>query len=378
MKNPSIISVAAIGNVADINTFSGTPYHFFHFAKQEKLCEIGWEMDLSKIGVHRKWWNLLQILQLRRYGGFQYSDYFENQILKQIPKEYLGTEVISFNQFFPSAKIIKNHGGKIYYYLDATFKQLLERYGVENIIGKRNIQKILEKEKRNFELADKVVAFQNWCKDSIIDDYEVDSKKVNVILPGANLIIPQNYRPVSREEGKIIGKDSPLVLGFIGKDWKRKGLPLIISLRKQLEGRGYKVIVRCIGNAPDELKNEKGVEFLGFIDKNRDIQAFCDFITSCDIGCLFSTAEFSSISVLEFIRLSVPVAGFIVDGMGDLYFEECSLRFKVTDSLEKIVDSFETVLKEPQKYNLLKQGAKNLSTHASWRRCIEEWEKILI
>jgi glycosyltransferase involved in cell wall biosynthesis len=71
-------------------------------------------------------------------------------------------------------------------------------------------------EKRVFQTAAKVVSFSEAARRSVIEDYQIDENKVQVIYPGVDLQqIPQRI-PVRCAE-------SPFQILFIGGDFKRKG-----------------------------------------------------------------------------------------------------------------------------------------------------------
>ncbi len=71
-------------------------------------------------------------------------------------------------------------------------------------------------EKRVFQTAAKVVSFSEAARRSVIEDYQIDENKVQVIYPGVDLQqIPQRI-PASQ-----VG--APFQILFIGGDFKRKG-----------------------------------------------------------------------------------------------------------------------------------------------------------
>lgn len=364
-------SVAAVGSVSSKATFSGTPYHFWATARSLGYTVHPWEMDMNSVTLDRRLWNLGRLMRLQRPGGFQYSSTFEEKLMRQIPASLLGTSVISFNQHFPSPQVVHRNGGKLSFYIDATFRQLLERYGVGNQIGSAVRKATLRSEAERFESADAIFTMQQWAKDSVVNDYKVPASRVKVVLPGANIMFEPSYTAASTGDEPFT-KSRPLVLGFVGKDWKRKGLMTLVAVRDILEKRGYSVLVRCAGFAPPDFRQRKGVEFSGFIDKHANYGAFISFLESVDIGCLFSEAEFSSISILEFISVGRPVSGYVVDGMGDLFMPELSIRHSLDDTLEKIADGFERFIQDDKWRLKLKDAALEKSGYVRWPRSVKE------
>ena len=68
-------------------------------------------------------------------------------------------------------------------------------------------------------------------------------------------------------------------------------------------------LIRCAGHLPASQRRQTGLEFVGFIDKAREPRRFVEFLSGCDVGCLFSEQEPLGISTLEFLRVGVPVRG---------------------------------------------------------------------
>ncbi len=372
-----MITVAAVGDVNNLSTYSGTPYHFFQSAKKLGLSREAWTMDLKKLSRERVFWNIKQVFKGQRPGGYQYSDQFRKSLYQQIPENYFRSDVLSFNQHFPLKKDLSNDS-KLYLYIDATFNQLLERYGVKNEIGSWIKRKALYWEEKNFSEADYVVGFTEWVRDSVINDYGIEPAKVHSILAGANFILPDNHL-IKRfgDKQERPGSDRPFILGWVGKDWKRKGLEILINLAESLIKRDLKVQVHCAGMVPEHIRKKEFVSYFGFINKNENLEGFLDFISACDMGCLFSKAEFSSISVFEFLRLGIPVAGFKVDGMKYIYPSDASLSFDPDENMSNMVDQFEKYILDENSAREIKEKAMAWSDLYSWDRCINEWKELL-
>lgn len=363
--------IATVGDAADINCWSGTPFHFWQAG-----LNAGWNVEPCRLPLNRFSWSR-RIWNARRWclgqgiGGYQYSDAFADRAAKLIGFQDLpGAHVISFNQHFPRPALIATHGGILSHYLDATFPLLLTRYGFDLSLP-REIQKMaLEKEREAFQAAKWLVFFQRWSAESAIRDCGADPKKVRVICPGANIVI--------HDEVALCPRISrPFVLGFVGKDWRRKGLLFLLKVRQQLEVLGTPAVVRCVGCAPSELASEKGVEFLGFIDKRREHIKFVEFLRSCDLGCLFSTAEASSIAVLEFLRAGVPTTGFTVDGMADLFPPDAALRFEPTTAADEVAEAIHLLAQEEGRYEAMRSAARDWSRLVTWERCVAEWDELM-
>ncbi len=370
-----LVGIAVIGDVLDINAWSNIPYYFYTTGNKKGLFQEPWQLDLHQFNVSRKIWNASRLLTGKATGGYQFSDAFLNKAEASIPKQYFSSKVISFNQVFPRAKTVINNDGEMYYYIDSTLSDLFkeESYGLHI---PQSIQKLaIEQERENYQLATKIVSMGSWSHASLINDYQLHPDKILHILPGANMQLTNSMLSTP-----LVGKpgiDRPLMLGFIGKDWQRKGLSLLLDVRDLLHQQGYQVSVLAIGKCPESLQNREGLTFTGFLNKQVDLDRFISTIQSCDIGCLFSTSEALGISVLEFLRLGIPVAGYYHQGLKDTLFEEASMRFAPHESAENVAEQFKQFIEDDAFRLRLQQGAAARANHVTWERCIDEWGEII-
>ncbi len=370
-----MVSVAAIGDVMDINCWSNIPYYFYKTGERLDLFQHPFRLNLSDFSFDQKIWNLKQLIKKGSTGGYQWSEDFLTKAESSIQIEYYLGKVISLNQVFPRAKTIISKGGKAYYYIDTTLNDLFNdpSYGVH--LSKETKRKVLALEKENYQLAEKVVSMGSWVKKSLMEDYHISEDKISNILPGANLILPEDYSPPQWKSGAGITRE--FIFGFIGKDWERKGLPFLISIKNSLKDKGYKIKIKVIGSVPKKFEIDPDIDFLGFIDKSLEIDKIIKELSSCDIGCLFSKGEALGISTLEFIRVGIPVTGFYHQGLQDTLFEDASIRIGIDDDFDSVVKKFEDYINNPMHQHKLWEGAKIYSTLVGWENCIMKWKSIL-
>lgn len=367
--------IAVIGDVSDINCWSNIPYYFFQAGKEVALFENPWKLDLETFRNSRKVWNLKNLLAFNKPGGYQFSAEFLARAEASIAPAYFKNTIISFNQLFPRASTVARAGGKIYYYIDMTLTDLFNDPSYQINIGNLIKEKALDQEKENYARAEKVISMGTWTQTSLHTHYGLPSDKLGTILPGANISGKETRTIKPFSAGAGISRD--LVLGFVGKDWKRKGLGILIDVKNVLQARGYKIKVKIIGNCPEEWRTTPGVEFIGFIDKQNESPRFIEELSSCDIGCLFSKGEALGISILEFLYLGIPVAGFYHQGLQDTLMQGASLRFNIHDSITEIANSFHKYILEQEFQLFLKENALACADQVTWAHCVENWKRIL-
>ena len=322
----------------------------------------------------RRWWAAGRVVRGRRPAGFQYSSSFLDRVEAELPTELLAGEIISFNQTFPRAETVRAAGGRISYYIDATLAAMTTGRGLELNLPADVARQACELERRNYALADRVLTMARWTAESVIAECEIPKEKVCTVLPGANLDLPEPWSSLAKP-GRP-GLDRPFVLGFVGADWKRKGLPLVCDVRDELARRGWTVAVHAAGNAPPELATRAGVHFVGYLDKRTQAGQFVAFLSKCDVGCLFSSREALGISTLEFLRVGVPVAGFAVEGPADTLPPDAGFRFQPTATVAEIADRFEAHLKDPAEQAAFAGAAAGYAGQVTWVRCVSECERV--
>ncbi|CAD72657.1 glycosyltransferase family 4 protein [Rhodopirellula baltica] len=366
-------SVLAIGDVESPSCHGGIPHAFLNAARHGEFAQRGGRIRLNEFKARRISWTVNRMIRGHRMGGYQYSSAFL-QHAENAVKELIKGDVISFSQHFPRAQTVRDAGGSITYYLDATAAQLTSGRGLDVRLPNDIRQTLLDIERQNYSLADRIVFRSRWAADSAIKDCGASPTKVHVVLPGANLDLPEDWSflaPTGRP-----GFDRPAVLGFVGKDWKRKGLPLICDVRDELERRGLPAIVRAAGTIPDSIGQRSGVDLSGYIDKKSDPTAYPRFLSECDLGCLFSSREALGFSIIEFLRAGVPVIGFAAEGPAETIPSDAGLRFSPENDVLTIADAVESLLRDESRMCDFRRAAQEHSFSLTWDRCIAEFKRL--
>jgi len=154
-----------------------------------------------------------------------------------------------------------------------------------------------------------------WAADSVVSDYGIDPTKVYVVPAGANIDETQLAQLPPTPPPPPPSAEQPLLLGFLGKDWQRKGGPFLLQLADALGECGIPTLIRAIGPAPAQLSDHPALQPLGFINKQDDTARFVAELRSWHFGTLFSDAEAFGISNRECLRLGVPVLAHAVGGI---------------------------------------------------------------
>jgi len=368
MQNPKRILIAN-GDPNLVSTWSGTPYFFLQAGKRLGFLESGLPLRPDRFKIERITWNLFSWLRHQELGGFQYTDLFLGRLFSQAKIENKSVEFISHFPLLPPARW--ENSRKVNYYIDATLKQNFEDYGLASKIGSRVREAALLQERKNYTSAVRVVCMSQWAARSVVEDYGVTASKVFVIPPGANL--DEAAIPVNRGEFSLSGPLSPLRLGFIGKDWRRKGLPFLLKVAENLEKRGCAVEVVAAGFPAQYGPDHPLLKKIGFINKVTGTQKFIETVRSFHFGCLFSLADASPISNLENLRLGVPVLAHRVGGVPESLSKDVGLLFELGIRPETVAEVLESFVRNPSSYHVLRQGVARKAETFSWERAVEKF-----
>ncbi|MCS3937084.1 glycosyltransferase involved in cell wall biosynthesis [Salinibacter ruber] len=363
--------LTVVGDPNDINTWSNIPYFFLQAGKRRGFLDGGLPLKPEKLQVHRWGWNLWTLLRTWDYGGFQYSPYFLDQLWEQVETDPVTDEFISHFPLLPP-KPAKRHY-RVSYYIDATLTQNFDDYDVAANVSPPVREQALAQERRNYHHADRVVGMSGWAAQSVIEDYDVPEEKVHVVPGGANLREDELPDTV---ESAAPSDLQPLRLGFIGKNWRRKGLPFLLDVADALEQRSLEVEVWAVGPEPSALPDHPALRPQGFIDKASDLGQFVTVVRSVHFGCLFSSIEAFGISNVECLRLGVPVLATNVGGIPDTVPDSCGLLFAPDTAAGMVAERLATFVENPSMYHELREHILSQAKRFTWDRTVKRFVEI--
>lgn len=362
--------LVALGDAESMATWSGTPFHLLAAGRKTGFLQGGLRLVPHTIGLRsrRSIWNAAALLTSGRPGGFQYSPAFLKRVCS--PKLMANEEGAEFLSHFPLLPPC-GRGHRVSFYIDATLKQNFEDYGLGERIARRLQLDAMAREREQYQRAERVVCMSSWAAESVVSDYAVPRSNVFVVRAGANLDEEALLRiPPAPEPGRDV-----LRLGFVGKDWERKGLPYLLSVAEEIDRRGQRVEVVAIGPSQRDTPTHRLLRVVGFVDKARELPRFVAIVQGMHFGCLFSRAEALGISTLEFLRLGVPVAGFDVGGIRGCITPDVGLLLAPGTAPSAAADGFLAAW-ERAGYGALRTAARARATEVTWTATVAALEKL--
>ncbi|MBK4728706.1 glycosyltransferase family 4 protein [Oxynema sp. CENA135] len=353
-----------VGDPNQVTTRGGQPFFFLQVGKEMGFFTSGLELKPEKLQIERIFWNIWSLLTTGQKGGFQYSDFFLNRLIMQGELSEHSLDLISYFPLLPPGKWTKNW--KVSYYIDATLMQNFKDYGLASKISKKIQKKALKQECNHYLLAQRIICRSRWAATSVINDYGVSPNKVHVVLPGAS--IDENI--INKVGMNPSPPLTPLRLGFIGMDWKRKRLPFLLKVAEVLEKRGISVEVVVIGPDRQDLPSHHLMKPVGFINKQKQMEEFIKLVQSFHFGCLFSSVEGQGQSILESLRLGVPVLGANASGIPDGVPEGLGFLFALDSPPAVVADVLQFLVENPSMYYSLRQRVTACAEQFSWKKTV--------
>jgi glycosyltransferase involved in cell wall biosynthesis len=369
--------LAAIGDSTDLSTWSNTPYYLLQAGLNRNLISEGLPLKPEHLRFSRLLWNLSRPLLGSKPGGYQYTERFSRHLLS----EYCFScddqiSIISLHPMLPAWPWPE--GWQVSYYIDMTTLQTFEVYGVSAHISRVVRQRALQQEREAFTHSSAIVCMCQWAADSVIDDYGINSAKVHVVPGGANLDEAHLAQLPAASPPPLPSVEQPLRLGFLGKEWQRKGGPFLLQLADALQQRGIPAVIRAIGPDPPKLPAHPALQPLGFINKQTDTARFVAELRSWHFGTLFSEAEASPRSNLECLRLGVPVLAHAVGGIpSTLPDGGCGQLFAAHPSAAAVADWIAARLTQYEGYLAWRAALGPRWREFTWEAAVEQLAAIL-
>jgi glycosyltransferase involved in cell wall biosynthesis len=360
-------ALVAYGDVNHPSIWSGSPYYFLQAGLKAGLFQAGVALHPERFRYRRLLWNASRPLTFDRPRGFQNSRKHLRDLWADRNGPRAIDEYVSHFQLLPPPGLVRE---PVTYYIDATMHQYFEYYGRR--LGRRIRAEALAREKEAYHAARFVVCWSQWCANDVTAFYDVPSEKVRVILPAANL--EEDSLPSATEwDGSL----SPLRLGLVGKDWERKGGPVLLDVATELQRMGHAVEVVVVGPEASELPSHPALRAMGFIDKARDLPRLVDLIRSLHVGCLLSRVEASGVFPLECLRMGVPVAVTDVGGLPENVPKDAGIVVPAAHATDRLTEELAAMLEAPERYARMRDAARDVADSCTWERTVREFLTLL-
>lgn len=356
--------VAFPGDSNRIESFGGTPFFVTHALQCAGAQAVGINLPQDRAArVARVVWNGAQVMLGRGRGGFQYTKLYLNRIWRSVPELTEDDVILSIFQIMGD-RALESKAKKVFYF-DMTLNQLFREY---RTVDSLHAQKMaMEYEKNAYHKADLVICKSEWAARDLRETYGLPADKVKVLVPGANLsddaeqyLLSQTPRPL---------EDKVRFL-FIGKEPERKGLYRFLDAMALLPHLRDKVVLETVGldpqMVPEKYRAHCEIFKLGFINKTREMQKFCDVMLNAHIGILLSTAEAGGLSLREFQLAGLPVMAPQVGGAPEWVTPGAGIMVGKDEDAAAIAARIEALLADRAGFERMRQVAQGARPTILW------------
>jgi glycosyltransferase involved in cell wall biosynthesis len=197
---------------------------------------------------------------------------------------------------------------------DATFRNMLDFYDDFTRCAPEYVRQGEAQERATLQAAAAVIYPSDWAADSAVEDYDVDPAKVHVVPFGANVAA----RPYGAVKSFVASRSArTLKVLFIGREWRRKGLPKVIAACRWLRARRVDVVLDVVGAQDYPGERPEFACFHGMLNKSRadDRERLEGLLAAAHFLFVPSSAENYGMAFCEAAAYGIPAITTSVGGI---------------------------------------------------------------
>jgi len=158
--------------------------------------------------------------------------------------------------------------------------------------------------RRLLQGAAQILPWSTWTRSSLVADYDVDEKRVDVIPPGVDIEV---WRPAARRENNELVR-----ILFVGGDFYRKGGDTLIDAYRMLPHG----IAELLLVTRSDIQPESCIRVINNMQPNSP--ELISLYQSCDIFVLPTKAEAFGIAAVEASAAALAIIATAVGGVTDI------------------------------------------------------------
>lgn len=376
------VLVAAIGDVENVLTWSGTPYHIVRALRENIGAEHVFLAGLVKP-------SRLASVEILKYScsrlvGLRYSRACAPTVLasyarqlEQAVSEYRPDVVLALS----SQVIAEAHVSvPVVMWSDATFSAMVR---ADRVYGRMSHWGKSQGEHAECLAMDKVaiaVFSSAWAARSAIEDYRKDSRLVRVVPFGGNLAVAPPAEKVATSIAERSRRSCDLL--FVGVDWRRKRGDFAVAVTRELTILGIHARLRVVGCSP-RLHGMacSQVEVLGRLRKRvaGELQQLEELYCRSHFLLLPSAAEPYGIVYAEASAFGLPSVATDVGGVATVVRPgRNGLLFSRDATPDEYAAAIARLWQDPDKYaDLCRTSRQEYEQRLNWSVAIDALRSIL-
>ena len=242
-------------------------------------------------------------------------------------------------------------------------KELFNKTEFANF-SENDMIKRCEYQKKMYEECKLIFTMGKWLKNYICDNYNIAPNKIYSVGGGINIDISK-YSSASRTRNKIL---------FVGKNFERKGGPLVVESFKILREKYINnVELYIVGPYENKFGNIEGINFIGNISSDELVY----YYNICDIFCMPSYFEAYGLVFGEALCFGLPCIGrkcyampeFIKNGINGYLIEN--------DDIEDLAYKMYCLINDDNIHEYVNEMRNNYVQKYSWNHVGEKIHTII-
>ncbi|EPS7558391.1 glycosyltransferase family 4 protein [Campylobacter fetus] len=229
----------------------------------------------------------------------------------------------------------------------------------------------------NLSKTDHFITVSNAIKHEIIKKLNISADKISVIYNGydENIFKPKNKQTINILKDRL-ELNNPFIL-FVGSIEPRKNLTTLIQAYNELNLNNIDLVI--VG-----AKGWENSEIHSLIQNNEHIK-FLGFTPDDDLATLYSSAtifvypsiyEGFGIPPLEAIACGAPILLSDIEVFREIYGNVA--EFFSPLNAKELAEKLKNLINNSDKLSIMKKNGLILSKKYSWKKCIQEHEKLFI
>ena len=307
-----------------------------------------------------------KFIETNQQGELQFHNNYDHDIFNEVLKyTVVAHDLAKENDFdlihvhdwmsFPAGMEAKENSGK---------PLIAHIHSTEFDRNRNNINPaIYSIEKEGLEAADKVIAVSEHSKQVLVEKYEIEPEKVEVVYNGIEF--EQIHDPIKKHK-----QFEESLISFVGRITSQKGPEYFIKAAYEIlkTNRNYRFVMAGDGNLKQkmvELVAKLGISdrfhFTGFLNRNEIRQLF----SISDAYVLSSVSEPFGITVLEAISAQVPVIVSNQAGVTEVIQNTIKIDYWNTEAL---VNSILKITSNKKQTHAMSIEARKELNALSWKK----------
>jgi glycosyltransferase involved in cell wall biosynthesis len=262
---------------------------------------------------------------------------------------------------------------------DATFRNMLDFYDDFSRCAPEYVRQGEAQERAALQAAAAVIYPSDWAAESAVKDYGADPARVHVVPFGANV----EARPYEAVKSFVASRSArTMKVLFIGREWRRKGLPKVIAACRWLQARRVDVVLDVVGAQDYPGERPEFARFHGMLNKSRadDRERLEGLLAEAHFLFVPSSAENYGMAFCEAAAYAIPAITTSVGGIPSIVRDEVTgACLPPGTSAEEFAGTMLEIFGDRRRYEAMAlRSYDEYATRLNWRafgdRCMQIME----